>query len=360
MNRNRKISHILFFVSLGGMGLGFFYTWSSPTSSSQFSCMILPILLLMTIASVRMANLWIREPRPEDVLNEALKGFGSKYTIFHYLLPAQHVLIGPEGIFTISTVWQERSYRVSGKKWYGDGGITHLLFGYLRQDLLGNPFRDALVETREMQGLVNKIVPNSDIEVQPLVVFINPKASVEIEDPLLPVLYADPRKKPSLKGYLRDQQNAGRETLTVEQMDEIDRKYGLITRQELEAMSYAGDEDEYEYDEADAVEAEPAELSEEAAAGEGGLVYIFQSGQLYKIGAAWESIDEPLAEAQADARLPVEVLHTIPTGDPEKFVARLERKFARKKQKDWYGLSKKDVAWLLSLGGDTGADDSQA
>jgi hypothetical protein len=30
--------------------------------------------------------------------------------------------------------------------------------------------------------------------VQPLVVFINPKASVEIEDPLLPVLYADPRK----------------------------------------------------------------------------------------------------------------------------------------------------------------------
>ncbi len=141
INRNRKISHILFFISLAGMGAGFFLTWTTDPASgtSQLSCLILPLLLLLTLTSVRMANIWIREPRPVDVLNNALKGLGQKYTIFHHLLPAPHVLIGPEGVFTITTVWQDKSYRVKGKKWYGDEGLLRKLNGYLRQDLIGNP-----------------------------------------------------------------------------------------------------------------------------------------------------------------------------------------------------------------------------
>ena len=78
INRNRKISHLLFFISLGGMVFGFFFTWTADPASgaSQLSCFILPILLLLTLTSVRMANVWIREPRPVDVLSNGLKGLG--------------------------------------------------------------------------------------------------------------------------------------------------------------------------------------------------------------------------------------------------------------------------------------------
>jgi hypothetical protein len=171
IDRYRRLSHILFFVSLAGMGIGFFYTWTSNPNSqtSQFSCLILPILLLMTLTSVRMANTWIREPHPVPALSEALKGLGKKYSIFHHILPAPHVLIGPEGVFTITTVWQERAYRVKGKKWYGEEGLIRKLNGYMRQDLLGNPFQNALLEAEQMQKLVNKIAPDSGVEVQPLV-----------------------------------------------------------------------------------------------------------------------------------------------------------------------------------------------
>lgn len=236
LSRYRRLSHILFFVSLAGMAAGFFYTWTAdPSTSTQISCFLLPALLFMTLISVRMANTWIREPRPERVLEESLKGIGRRYTLFQHILPAPHVLIGPEGVFTITPQWHERSYRVSGKKWSGDRGLFARLTGYMRQDLLGNPFNEAQLHAQEMQKLVDKIAPDEGIEVQPLIVFTSPKVTLEIDDPIIPVLYADPKKKPSLRGYLRDLKGQERPTLSEEHLDEIDRLYGLVTRKELEA-----------------------------------------------------------------------------------------------------------------------------
>ena len=249
--RNRRISHILFFVSLAGMAAGFFYTWTAdPATSTQISCFLLPALLFMTLISVRMANTWIREPRPERVIEESLKGVGRRYTLFQHILPAPHVVIGPEGVFTVTPVWQEKQYRVSGKKWTGDRGLLARLTGYMRQDLLGNPFNEAQLHAQEMQKFVNKIAPDSEIEVQPLVVFTSQKVTLDIEDPIIPVLYANPKKKPSLRDYLRDLKGQERPTLTEEQLDEIDRLYGLVTRQELEA-AMGGASQPLEEDDAD-------------------------------------------------------------------------------------------------------------
>jgi hypothetical protein len=284
IDRYRRLSHILFFVSLAGMGIGFFYTWTSNPNSqtSQFSCLILPILLLMTLTSVRMANTWIREPHPVTALSEALKGLGQKYTIFHHILPAPHVLIGPEGVFTITTVWQERQYRVKGKKWHGEEGLIRKLNGYVRQDLLGNPFQNALLEAEQMQKLVNKIAPDSGVEVQPLVVFISPRAEFEAEDPLLPVLYSDTKKKPSLRDYLRDVKSENRPTLSEEQMDLIDVQFGLVTRQEIaESLGQALDEGEDDETADTDMEEEAAGPAETGA----GSIFVAQSGQLFYIGA---------------------------------------------------------------------------
>ncbi len=360
LKRNRTISHILFFASLGGMALGFFYTWSNPTTSSTLSCMLLPTLLLLTITSVRMANTWIREPRPVNVLEEALKGIGPKYTLFNHLLPASHVLVGPEGVFVIHTVWQEKAYRVVGKKWYGDGGVLNRIMGYMRQDLIGDPFREAQYEAQQVQRMVNKLEPDAGIEVQPLVVFINPKASFEAEDPIMPVLYADPKKKPSLRQYLKEQKGTDRKTLSLEAMDRIDEAYGLITRQDLAA--YEGGvllDDEDEEPAAPAYEPVPAEADPEFAAHFApseddapleGTVAILQAGQLIHIDALTTSLDDQLEAVQAESSQPVEVLRTIQTDDPEALESFLQRKFARQRQKgEWYGLGKKDIAWLMSL-----------
>lgn len=352
IKRNRQISQILFFVSLIGMGLGFFYTWTSDPNNSQgnISCFILPILLLMTLTSVRMANTWIREPRPVDVLTDSFKGLGQRYTVFHYLLPAAHVLIGPEGVFTIKTIWQDKEYRVKGQKWQGEEGLLRKLNGYFRQDLIGNPFQDALFEAQQVQKMIDQINSESGVEVQPLIVFINTNASFEAEDPLFPVLYADSKKKPSLQNYLRDQRAVKRATLSDEDIDKIDRRYRLVTRQEIaEMLGESIEEDAALADEADELDQveDVEEHAEESA--EVGTVFLAQAGQLFYIGSTTNSVEAEIAALQAGSDKEVELIHTFETTDPTKTVARLHNKFARKRQKEeWYGLSKKDVAGLMS------------
>lgn len=358
IERNRKISHILFFISLAGMGGGFFLTWTRPNEFTNVSCFILPILLFLTLTSVRMANTWIREPRPVDVLSSALKGLGQKYTIFHYLLPAPHVLVGPEGVFAITTIWQERSYKVKGQKWYGDQGLLRKINGYMRQDLVGNPFREAQFHAQQVQQLVNKVAPESGVEVQPLVVFIHPNAEVDLEDPILPVLYADPKKKPNFRQYLRELKHENMATLSQEALDEIDRLYGLVTRQELEGVDMAAADDEDDLAEDGIIEqtAESTDYEEENGddeSGETGTIYIAKAGQLYHIGIARESVNASLDALRADTSDYVELIHSFETDDPEAMEAYLHRKYERKRQQEiWFGLSKKDVAWIQTLEGE--------
>ncbi|MCL4236762.1 MAG: hypothetical protein KJ047_00805 [Anaerolineae bacterium] len=354
INRNRKISHLLFFISLGGMAFGFFFTWTTdPTSgASQLSCFILPILLLLTLTSVRMANIWIREPNPVDVLDNGLKGLGPKHTIFHHLLPAPHVLVGPEGVFTLTIVWQDKAYRVVGKRWRGDEGVLRKLNGYLRQDLIGNPFNDATLHAQQVQRLINKIAPGAEVVVQPLVVLTHPNASFEQEEPLYPVLYADAKKKPSLRQYLREQQAAPVNTLRPEHLDAIDRIYGLMTRQEIaeltgETFDLAGD------DFAPDQEDEGTESEERSEApGARGTVFLAQMGQMYYFGATTGSVEESLSALEADGKELVELVHAFETADAVAVRDALQRKYDRKRQKEnWFGLSKKDVAWIKARRG---------
>jgi hypothetical protein len=346
IDRYRRISHILFFVSLAGMGIGFFYTWTSNPNSqgNQLSCLILPILLLMTLTSVRMANTWIREPHPVEMLSDSLKGFGKKYAIFHHILPASHVLIAPEGVFTLTTVWQDRPYSVTGKKWHGEEGLFRKINGYMRQDLLGNPFQNALLDAQQMQKLVDKIAPDSGVEVQPLVVFISPKGEFTAEDPLYPVLYADPKRKPSLRTFLRDVKAENRPTLTDEQLDKIDQMYGLVTRDEISEI-LGSTPDDSDDDEAAASDEEIGSAPDESRIG---TILIAQSGQLYYIGATTQSIDEALDALRADApQGEIELVHAFQTPSPSSTETTLRRKYANKRQRDnWFGLSKKDIAWL--------------
>jgi hypothetical protein len=287
-----------------------------------------------------MANLWVREPRPTNVLGSTLKGLGKKYTVFHYLLPAPHVLIGPEGVFTISTVWQDGAFTVKGKKWRQPGGPSRMLLGFMRQDNLGDPYSVAKIHAQDIQKLVDRVAPDSEIKVQPLLVFISPKAELEIEDPLMPVLYADPHKDPNLRDYIR---NHGKSpTLTLEQLDKIDALYGLVTREDL---AEAGVVEEEPAADVDVPDIDDSVLEETRT------VYIMQANNLYLFDSTTDNVDNERLNLQNEMGVPVEVVHSFESDKAERLVTALKRKYARKRQKgDWYGLSKKDIAWVQTLG----------
>lgn len=231
LKRNRQIAQYLFFFSLGVLVLGFFVSNQMPTSGSSaqlielvIPSLILPIGLITTLVSVHMTNTWIREPRPENTLKDSLKGLSNKSVIYHYFHnPAKHVLITPQGIFAITTRFQNGSFTVEGDKWSTASGPLARIVRLFRQDAVGNPTQDAINNAGHVENLLRATFPDLGGEpgtlVKPLIVFYDPNVRLTINNPKVPVLFADTKRKPNLKDYLRDVAKEGRFALMPAQIE---------------------------------------------------------------------------------------------------------------------------------------------
>jgi hypothetical protein len=213
VKRNTQIAQYLFFFSLGILALAFFVTNQqllgiSPTSdeaamlSVLIPSLVLPFGLISTLFSVRMTNLWIRRPRPELAIEEGLKGLSNKSVLYNYYhFPARHALICPQGIFAIVTRFQDGRFSVVGDNWRTHRSAFSRLTSIFRMDGIGNPTEDAMRAAAHLKKLLNPIAPEA--EVQPLVVFVDGRAQLEVKEPVVPVVHANDKYKPNLKDFMR-------------------------------------------------------------------------------------------------------------------------------------------------------------
>jgi len=210
VKRNRQIAQVLFFLSLAILTGGLLFTNTLARDSEILMlvpCLIMPLGLITTIVSVRLTNQYVRPPHAEDAIREGLKGINRRSTLYNYVLPVNHVLVSPQGVYTFTTRFQETRFKVEGNKWFNrkNRGPLAPLFLFLKQEGLGDPFKQANAQADTIQAIVDQALPGTKIEVQPVVVFTSPKATLDVIDPDIPVVYADPKKKPSLKGLLREE-----------------------------------------------------------------------------------------------------------------------------------------------------------
>ena len=226
LRRNRKIAQYMFFASFGIPILGLILInqqAATPTSESVIVGFVIPLLVLpaayiITMLSVRMANLWVRVPRPEVVIPEGLKGISSKSVFYsYYHLPTRHVLITPQGVFAMVTRFQEGKFAVDGDKWMTRKSALGRVFGVFRMDGIGSPTEDAHKAARHLKKLLEPIAP--DVPVQPVVVFVDTRAQVNVVKTDVPVVYANPKRDPSLKDYIRGLGKDNRLSLTPEQIE---------------------------------------------------------------------------------------------------------------------------------------------
>ena len=229
IQRNRRISHISFFLSFGMVAASIFlgnrFSQSQPDTATYFNCIALPTLFLLVMFSVRMSNAWIREPVPWTALPEALRGLSSSAVIYNYILPARHVLVAPQGVFILFPMFQDRSIIVKDDNWaLGTQGFGNIL-AFMRQEGVGNPTKDALQEADDMQKLINKLIPDHEIVVQPIIVFTHPQADVTTEgEQSVPVVTTS--GSPSLRDFIKSQgDEEDAITLTSEQIDILDQAF---------------------------------------------------------------------------------------------------------------------------------------
>lgn len=231
VSRNRKLAQYLFFISFGLLGIGLFVAGRQIQPENEIDValgLILPPLILvlaygLTYFSVRTTNLWVRQPRPETAIAEGLKGLSSKSVLYNYYhFPARHVLICPQGIFAMVTRYQDGRFVNQGDKWQKQSGIGGKIASLFRFDSIGNPTADAYRAAQHVQGIFKSM--GKDVEVQPLVVFVDPRVNLVVNDPVVPVCHTNVKHELSLKQYIYDLGKPQAMPLTQEELDSFEEQ----------------------------------------------------------------------------------------------------------------------------------------
>lgn len=153
--------------------------------------------LVFVNAGAVVGGKWMRSPRPDQILDKALKGLNHGSRLYNYLLPVDHVLLSSVGLFVLTLKTQDGQIIAHGDKWQRRLNLWGALMGVF-ESKLGNPSRQARNEAAKVQDWLHTHLPDAEVPVRPLIVFVDPKAQLFLQEPSVPAFaLAD------LKGYLR-------------------------------------------------------------------------------------------------------------------------------------------------------------
>jgi hypothetical protein len=218
IKRNSRIGQ---FSSLGGLlilGVGMYISFAKPEMISTAWAALLVGFLISQIG-LYFGNRWGRSPRPDELLDEALKGLDDRFAIYHYKTPVSHLLVGPAGIWLLFPKHQRGKITYEKNRWKQRGG--GVVQGYLRlfgQEGLGRPDLEIAAESESLKRYLLKNQPDLELpDFQAALVFTSDAADIEVADAPYPSI---PAKK--LKDLIRKtQKEKGLSTTRLQQIVEF-------------------------------------------------------------------------------------------------------------------------------------------
>lgn len=183
IKRNARIGQVTMFVALAVLAGGMFVSFQYP-EQANWSFLALLLGFILSQVGIYYANRYSRKPRPDELIDQALKGMDKKYALYHYLTPATHLLVGPSGLWVLLPYYQRGTITYSKGRWRQQGG--GLMYQYLKlfaQEGLGRPDMDVANQINAMKSYLQKRLPEESLpEIQAALVFTNPKAQIAIPE----------------------------------------------------------------------------------------------------------------------------------------------------------------------------------
>jgi hypothetical protein len=175
--------------------------------------------MFLSSIGIYLADKWVQEPRSDQALENILRGFDDKYTLYNYVLPAEHVLLTPYGLVVLVVRRQGDTIRYVDNRWKHEQGLFKRVQG-LSRERLGDPIRQMENDIEQMNDLMATALPEeeADISVEGAVVFTHPDVNLDTSGAPVDVMHV---KK--LQGYVR-------------RVDKRQRRLKEEVRQELESV----------------------------------------------------------------------------------------------------------------------------
>jgi hypothetical protein len=198
--RLKRISQITSFVGMGVLLVGLFLVFL-PNTANLFFYQLVALFAgwMLSQIGIYLGHRYLRDPRPDEVLDEVLRKVARDGRIYHYLLPAAHVLLIPTGIIVFITKYQTGNITVDGDKWKQTGMGLRRFFG---QERLGNPTREATLSVEAIASYLNKNAPSvEEVPIGALIVFTSKgNKDLDLKNASIPAMHYT-----KVKGYLRQQ-----------------------------------------------------------------------------------------------------------------------------------------------------------
>lgn len=149
--------------------------------------------------SVYLSNRFGRKPRIDERVTAALKGLTKDYTLYHYVTPVNHLLVGPAGVWVIRPYYQRGTIVYEKDRWKQKGG--GFLLGYLKlfaQEGLGRPDLETQADLDMLRDAFKKTLGDDIPPLNASLVFYDPRAELQADEAPFPTL-----KIEALKEHLR-------------------------------------------------------------------------------------------------------------------------------------------------------------
>mgnify|MGYP000955513052 FL=1 len=148
---------------------------------------------------IYFGNRFGRRPRTDERITAALKGLTKDYTLYHYLAPVNHLLVGPAGVWILEPYHQRGTITYEKNRWRQKGG--GLMLGYLKifaQEGLGRPDLEVQADLDSMRDALKKSLGDDLPPLNASLLFYDPRADIQADEAPHPTLKID-----QLKDFLR-------------------------------------------------------------------------------------------------------------------------------------------------------------
>ena len=186
-----KLAQILSFAGLAALVAGLLFIFISDNPNVFFYQLIaLVIGYSFSQVGLHFAHRYLRRPRMDQALDRAAGKFARKDgRLYHYLLPAPHVLLLPVGVAVLTAKFQNGRITANGDSWQQTGLGMRRFFG---RESLGNPTHEAEAQTAKMAAFIQENAPAAaGAPLFPIIVFTAQNiAALEVKDSRLPAVHA--------------------------------------------------------------------------------------------------------------------------------------------------------------------------
>jgi len=191
--RNARLGKILMYGGLVIVVVGMFVVSRNPDWSTFALVPALAGLMAVQFGSAFMAR-WSRRPRLDEVADDTLKGLDGRYALLHYELATPHALFAPSGVYALILRTEDGEIRYRDGRWERTTTGRGLRRGGTRT--IRSVETLARSDAEAMASALRKRLPEAaQIPVEPLLMFIHPRAVVHSESSPIPAFHAKKAKE---------------------------------------------------------------------------------------------------------------------------------------------------------------------